>query len=257
MGESILINAGNNQKISAIYKGCGETAGRDDAADRSLIVMAHDFPGHKAGNNDLYADLEFLFSKEGHHTLRFDFRGCGESDGKQEDFTLGSACEDFQSVLYWAKKSGYKNFAYIGEGLGATISLMNVSPNVNVIVTMWPILDLPHFGQNVLSMDGGQSDAPNKGYIEKDGHKISAHLINEMQRTDIFYALKEVSMPTMVFHGVQDQKIPISQLDIIRDNVKARRIEITSFQDGAEGLQKLNHRKAIFYQAQQFVEKYA
>ncbi len=255
MSESILIDAENNQKISAIYKGYGENFVRDEDGDgKSLIIMAHDFPGHKSGNNDLYADLEFIFTKKGHHTLRFDFRGCGGSDGKQEDFTLERACEDFQSVRAWAKNAGYKNFAYIGEGLGATIAFMNVEKDVNVILVLWPILDTHHFGQTAFNAKGASLK---DGYIELNGHKISTHLIDELEKIDLYYALKEASMPTMIFHGVEDKKIPIEQLDIIRKNLKSRRIEITSFQDGGEGLQKLNHRKAIFYQAQQFIEKYA
>jgi len=259
MGDTILINTDNCQKISAIYKVHNRPLSKNKTQkiDHPLIIMAHDFPGHKSGNNNLYADLEFLFSKKGYHTLRFDFRGCGESDGRQEDFTLERACQDFQYVRYWAQQKGYKNFAYIGEGLGATVSLMNINNDVKVLLVLWPVVDLQQFGQTVFNVQSDSQVKLKNGFMEMEGYKISRHFINEMECTNILSALKEVKMPTMVFHGVQDQKIPIEQLDLIRKHVQSRRIEITSFQDGTEGLQKLNHRRAIFDQAQQFVEKYA
>lgn len=255
MSKSTLINAGNGQQISAIYKSGYNDEG--ESFDRSLVVMCHDFPGHKSGNNDLFADLEFQLSKQGHHTLRFDFRGCGESDGKQEDFTLGSACDDLRAVRKWAQRQGYQSFAYIGEGLGATVAMMNTADDVRVFLALWPVLDLKHFSKAAFDIEGSEAHTLDKGYAVIEGHKIGTHLLNEMSKTNLQRALNGVKMPTMIFHGAQDEKIPIEHLDLMREHVRSPRIEITSFQDGREGLQKLNHRKAIFYQTQQFVEKYA
>jgi len=256
MRDSILIDSGSGQKISAVFKQPEDAAALTAEDDKTLVLMLHDFPGHKSGNNELFADLEYRLGQRGHHTLRFDFRGCGESDGHQENFTLGSACEDVQAVKYWAKQRGYTSFAFLAEGLGATVATMNIDRTVRMLMLFWPVLDLKQYGHTVFQAKQAQEQNPNSRYIEIDGQKISTHLINEMFKIDLHYVLKEMAMPIMVFHGVQDQKIPIEQLDLIRDHTPARRIEITSFQDGGEGLPKLNHRKAIFYQAQQFVEKY-
>ena len=63
MTQKIQIIAGQDQHLGALYRPCDDK----NLPDRSelLIVMVHGFPGHKASNNDLYGDLEFLLADKG------------------------------------------------------------------------------------------------------------------------------------------------------------------------------------------------
>ncbi|GJL85898.1 MAG: hypothetical protein DHS20C02_16730 [Micavibrio sp.] len=217
--------------------------------------MAHGFPGHKAGNNDLYGDIEFLLTEKGLHTLRFDFRGCGESEGEPEDFTMSSAIEDFQNVLYWGRDKGFKNYILIGDGLGASLAVLNAERSVNGLILLWPVLDLKAYSQAVFGKPSVEDKK--KDYIEFDGRRVGLGLLREMEKVDMARGLSEVRAPTLILHGAEDKIVPVSQLDLARKHISADRIEITTFHDGEHGLQKLNHRKMMFYHITQFIEKYA
>lgn len=252
--EKIQIDAGNDQSITAIH-----SVPKEESIDRlkkTLIIMSHGFPGHKSYHDDVYGSVEFLLSDRGYHTIRYDYRGCGESDGREENFTIGSACEDFQTILYWAKTKGYKRFLYIGEGLGGALSIMNIDLDVIALVLFWPVLDLDSYRKNALNISHIKDEELKNGYVEQNKKRIGVSFIKELKKIDITYAIQDVRMPTLIMHGVQDKDIPIEQLDLARSQMNSKRIEITSFQDGEHGLSGANHRKSMMFQLQQFVEKY-
>ena len=96
-----------------------------------------------------------------------------------------------------------------------------------------------------------------KAILNMKGNRIGIQLLKDLKKTNLIYALNEVFMPTLIMHGAQDKTIPVEQLDIAREHMRSKRIEITTFHDGKEGLQQLNHRKALFHHVMEFIEKYA
>ncbi len=255
MTNKIEIPTDENKTLSAVH---GVPEGSSGAGDQNLlIIMSHGFPGHKSGNSDIFGDLEYILVDKGHHTLRFDYRGCGESDGRQQDFTLSAASEDFKSVTDWAKEKGYDEFVFIGEGLGATICIMNSDLNVKMMALFWPVLDMKAYGKNAFNIsEESKEKATRTAYLESGSDKVGVDLMQELRTNDLSYALKEVFMPVLLVHGAQDEVLPMDQLDIARKNMRSKRIEITTFHDGTHGLPKLNHRKMIFYHTAQFLGKY-
>ncbi|MFN3699948.1 MAG: alpha/beta hydrolase [Alphaproteobacteria bacterium] len=253
--EKIQIDAGGDQSITAHY--AVPTELYTSRLDETLIIMLQSFPSTPLQHDKLYLTIEFLMVDKGYHTLRFDYRGCGESDGKPQDFSIGSACEDFQTIMHWAKSKGYKRFFFVGEGLGATIALMNMDINVKGLILLWPALDLNLFRKAALNIDTCTEDETQKGYITlDDGQIIGVSLIHDLKKIDIAYALKQVFVPTIILHGARDKKIPIEQLDLARQYLLAKRVEITTFHDGEHGLTKENHRQSMLFQIQQFINRY-
>jgi pimeloyl-ACP methyl ester carboxylesterase len=255
MAQKVEILAGNKAYIRAAYSKPTEESMA--LRDELLVLMVHGFPGDKNVHGNLFLDLEFLLRDKGYHTLRFDFRGCGESDGREEDFTLSSAGEDFQNVLFWAKDQGYKRFITIGEGLGGAFCLLNIDHHSVCSILLWPYLDLPHIAKTLFRPEAIEEQSLKAGYILIGGKRIGIDLIKEMQKHDIVFAMKEAKIPLLVLHGAEDKTSPIEQLDLLRAHVGPKRLEITSFHDGEHGLTGLNHRKTMYYHIIQFIEKYA
>lgn len=253
MSKKITIPGPQGQQIAATITRHGDPDAPD--TQKTLILMSHGFPGHKSANNDFLGDLEAMFSARGHDTLRFDYRGCGESDGREEDFTLREARADLECVQNWCLREGYSHFILIGEGLGASVAALSMGLNVKAFAMLWPVLEpktyARHYLARAVSAPGGHP------YSDLDGHRIGHDFIREMKETDLVKTLKEIYCPTLIMHGSEDQVVPPAQLDLARGFIPARRIEITVFHDGDHGLTAPAHRKAMLYHIQQFVQKYA
>lgn len=253
MSKRIMIPGMGGQEIAATIK----RNANPDAPDtrKTLVLMSHGFPGHKSSNNDFFSDLEHTLAKHGHDTLRFDYRGCGESDGREENFTIESACDDYQHVLNWCQRDGYSHFIVVGEGLGATLAIMNMGLNVKALVMLWPILDPKIYFRHYISK--AEMDPNGKPFAQLDSHSIGVDFMREIEDLDIIQHLKEVCCPSLIMHGADDEIVPLAQLELARGFIPARRIEITVFHDGVHGLPLLSHRRAMLYHIQQFVQKYA
>lgn len=253
MSKKIIIPGVGGQQIAAIIR-------RNNNPDtpetgRTLILMSHGFPGHKSAHEDFFGDLETSLAASGHDTLRFDFRGCGESDGLEENFTITSACDDFQSVLNWCRREGYSQFIFLGAGLGACIAAINIELGVKAFVMLWPVLEPKLYFKHYISK--AEMAPNNKPYAEIDSHRVGLDFIKELKDLDIVKNLKELYCPTLIMHGSDDDIVPAIQLDLARGFIPARRIEITVFHDGTHGLPDPSHRKAMLYHIKQFVHKYA
>jgi len=255
MAQNIQILAGEKTYLHGSYSRPVE----DSTVDRDtlLIIMLHSFPGNKNGPEKLYLDLEFLLRDKGYHTFRFDFRGCGESEGQEEDFMIATACEDFKSVTHWAKQQNYTRFIVVGEGIGATVALLNASPDIACHVLLWPALNLAEAVTQNFNGNTLDETAIKRGYTMVNDTRVGLSLLREMKKISLKHAIKEIQNPVLVMHGAKDTIAPIEHLDLLRADITAKRVEITSFHDGVHGLPALNHRKTMYYHITQFIEKYA
>lgn len=224
--------------------------------EKTLIIMLHGFPGHKAAQNDLFADLEFILLDKEFHTLRFDFRGCGQSEGYEEDLTFASVREDIESVIRWAEKTGYKDFVFIAEGLGATFGMLNIPLSLRCFVMLWPGLNLKFLAKSLFHSEDFQTEWKEQGYAVLDNHHIGTRFIRELKTVNLAPACKEVVMPTLILQGAEDKLYPVEQLNLARKHIVSKRFEITTFHDGEHGLPALNHRKMVFFHITQFLNKY-
>lgn len=254
MPESVQIQGENNQYIHALHTQPEERS--IEAIDKLLFIMVHGFPGSKTSHDNLFAQVTDCIDQKNYHSLCFDFRGCGESQGRQEDFTLASAAEDLENVLGWAKNKGYSKFVFIAEGLGASIVATNLPAEAICMVMFWPMIDMPNIAKTLFQSEAIEEQWLKAGYLLQDKDRIGIEFIQHLQKANISPFLKDLSRPALIMHGAEDEVSPIGQLDLIRKHAGSRRIEITTFHDGVHGLPNPRQRKMVFYHMMQFIEKY-
>jgi pimeloyl-ACP methyl ester carboxylesterase len=256
----------DGEKIAAIFHGALIPDSKhiheapDDREDRpaTLVIMAHHAPGgHKSAENDIFGDLEHHLAHAGFDTIRFDFRGCGTSDGLPENTTLSTMRDDMAALHKWALAEGYAQLVHIGDGIGALAVLLNMHEKVKAMVMLWPVLRPAacYFAEAFAKLD--EAEARGDTVIELMGERVGIRLLRELQTLNIVKNLQELRIPVLVQHGENDQHIPTSQLDILKKHAtRARRIEITTYEGGTRGLRQLQERRTLFYHTRQFLNRY-
>lgn len=235
MGDKVLIPTSKDQAISGVLRVC-KTAAKTKRLT-SLAVMIHDYPGNKSSNNDLFGDLEFTLAEIGLSSLRIDLYGCGETGGNEKAFSLTGGSQDIKHVRSWAQKQGFKHLVFIGSGLGASLSILNIESDVSAMVLFWPVIDL-------------------KDYIEKIKADAGPQLLADVQKINMKSKINNIHMPFLVMHGARDKVVPVKTSELFKTQTNSKNPEITIFHDGEYGLPQLNHRKALFFQVEQFLAKY-
>jgi len=258
MAQSFFIPISNEQRVSAtLNKALGTDEEDSPVEDKTLVIMVHGFPGHKSAQNDIFGDIEFQLTRDGFHTLRFDFRGSGESDGKAEDFTFASAAEDMSAIIAWAQSFGYTSFFYIGEGLGAMLALESLNPHVRGAVMLWPAFD-PRLTNMKAVLDAAKTDeAKAQGYVVWKDTKIGLPFIANLKSFNPLRKLRSLRIPLLIQQGAADEEISPMQMELLRRHARSlRRIELTTYEGGGHGLHRLNERQTMFYHIKQFLKRY-
>lgn len=221
-------------------------------ADKTLVIMIHDFPGDRSGHDNLFMYLESLLLKNNYHVMRFDFRGCGKSQGQNHQFTLVRAGQDVKRVTQWAEKKGYKKFIFICEGLGTSTSIFNYTPNVKAMVMFWPVFDLKAYGQAI--QDVATYDEDYKHWIWKN-YKIGAPFMQEMAIKKIQSEIRDLRMPIQIFQGAKDKIVSSANVQWAKKHILSKRLECTVFQDEGHGLTSEKARKSIYKATLEFLQK--
>lgn len=188
----------------------------------ALCVLLHGLFSDR-NENGRYQRLSDLLSAPGTSTpgldsIRFDFRGHGESGLDSSQFTLSGALNDLSAVLLSAVSHGYNTIYLIASSFSAcTAALYHALPQaiaIQKIVLLNPVIDLQATvlmarqsnGQMVFSEDTvnnitqhGQQKLPN-------GFNVSVNFYNEICLLKPYECIAAIKAPIMVFHGTADEK---------------------------------------------------
>ncbi len=117
--ESIEIRSGHHKLFGILHRPiCCETP--------PLAIIFHGFASNKHGTNRCYVKLAESLAQQGTATLRFDFRGSGDSEGQLSEFSLEDLLHDALAVLEYAEEIDgidKERMALFGASLGGALAL--------------------------------------------------------------------------------------------------------------------------------------
>jgi dipeptidyl aminopeptidase/acylaminoacyl peptidase len=109
----------------------------DVPARLPLVVACHGLSASK--DSDKYLLLGAELPAAGLALARFDFRGCGESSGREEDTTIATRIEDVEAVL--AHLAGHPRLdgrlGLLGSSLGGFVALFVAAARPGTPVVTW------------------------------------------------------------------------------------------------------------------------
>jgi alpha/beta superfamily hydrolase len=119
------------------------TGSPDASHSRGLAVFCHTWSSHKAEATRLFSHLAERLREDGWHTLQFDFRGCGDSDGVLEETNLTSMSHDLLDMLEWCSDQCLPSpNVLVGFGTGGCVALLmarSISSIANMVL-LSPVL---------------------------------------------------------------------------------------------------------------------
>ncbi len=179
-------------------------------------------------------------------SLRFDFRGHGESEGRQEDLTICGVANDIRAAVDDVRlRTGAGAVALIGTSFGGGITAFFASRNserVRSLVLLNPLLnykkrfvdDKPYWTDGLIDDEAGR-ELTAQGYLpHSPTFKLGRPLLNEVFYVRPHLALPEIAAPTLFIHGTRDTFIPVrsSREAVARLRTESRLIEIDGAQHG-------------------------
>lgn len=183
-----------------------------------IVILCHGITVDR-NEDGIFTRLAKELSREGFNTLRFDFRGHGESSGKQEEMTISGELLDLETAFVWVKKQGYKKIGLLGASFGGGIvslfssfhqdslsSLVLWNPSIDYSQYLYPKSPWKkkYFGEEKFQQ------ALKKGYTEIGDRKFKygIKLFNEVRFLKPYEELRKFKKPTLFIHGDKDSYVP-------------------------------------------------
>jgi dipeptidyl aminopeptidase/acylaminoacyl peptidase len=147
-------------------------------------------------NSSKYRRLAQVFGQQSMATVRFDFRGCGESEGLLSESSISRRWRDLQRVL--EKSLSLEDFdgrlGLLGSSLGGYLALLEASHNSKVrCAAVWSspshLLDLA------------------KRLPEISPVEFSQECHEDLLTVELLSRLKNVQR-VLIVHGEKDQQVP-------------------------------------------------
>lgn len=164
------------------------------------VVTCHGFLSSK--DSKKYVRIEREFTRNGIGVLRFDFRGCGDSEGRFEDTTLSGRISDLEAILDFLEPHT-DSIGLFGSSLGGCVAALT-SRDKRVEATV--VLSTPFYLTELFSQYAKSFEE--KGYYETPEFRIKKEFWDDLQTYQPEKAAQEVSH-LLVIHGDSDELIPV------------------------------------------------
>jgi alpha-beta hydrolase superfamily lysophospholipase len=209
------------------------------------VVLVH---GGGATRNEagFFVRLANGLAEAGVASLRFDLRGHGESEGRQEDLTLTAILNDIDTALDHVRTatdatrlsllavsfSGGIAAYFAAKRPDALYRLVLGNPLLNYKKRF--IDDKPYWSDDQISEEAGRELAEQGFVAHSPTFKLGRPLLNEVFWLQPHTVLGQIATPTLIVHGTKDTFVPIDSSRAAAAQLSAphRLVEIEGAQHG-------------------------
>jgi uncharacterized protein len=215
----------------------------DGAGQATVLVHGGGVTREEGG---FFARLAAGLAEVGVASLRFDLRGHGESEGRQEDLTIAGVLADIRAAIGLVRSQvGVDRVALLGTSFSGGICGYYAAQHpaeLASLVMLNPLLhyrkrfidDKPYWHNGQISADAGR-ELLNHGYLaHSPSFKLGRSLLNEVFYLQPHTVLGDVQAPTLIVHGTKDTFIPVesSRWAIQQLTAEHKLIEVEGAQHG-------------------------
>lgn len=216
----------NRLTISAVYEG--------ESKSNPIVILCHGYGSGKDHKSTMLLTKKLLI--KGLSVYRFDFTGCGDSEGKLKDLSPNQGIDDLKSAV---KNLGKSKFGLYGSSFGGYIALiLAAKKQVLALGLRAPVIDYPE----VINMQGNEKEERAKDFLDQ------ALKINN------YNGAKKIIAPTLIVHGAKDDTVPISQSKKLIKSLKEEK-KLISLPHATHDLKKIEIEKATDLFAKFFASK--
>lgn len=184
---------------------------KENEPKHPLVIISHGFDGTKEDKKAV--ETARALREEGIAVLRFDFEGCGDSEGKFKEMTITKEVDDLNSAFKAIRKQADLSpdkIGLIGSSLGTVVSALFVQKFEVPVKAM--VFWSQGFNQRDLFKLWHEpkdlEQVKEKGFVIQGSKKIGLDYIEENREKDYSSVLSEISVPILLIQGEQDEDVP-------------------------------------------------
>lgn len=182
------------------------------------VLMCHGFAGNKIGRYRLYVLLGEALAKFGIASLRFDFRGCGESEGKFSSMTVESQVNDALKGLEFLRKCpdvDPDRIAILGNSFGAAIAVLasERDQHIKSLVLLAALFCSDPWKKQWEALKHSHNEEANRELHRMlDGNLPGNEFFKQFFSLNVSTSLKSLKeTPLLHIHSLKDSRVELEQ----------------------------------------------
>ena len=217
---------------------------------KKIALLCHGITSSK-DEGGFFIELSEELEKNGFNTIRFDFRGHGESKIASEDATIAGMLIDLNTILNYLYKK-YDGIYIVAASFGASILLLLSQKvtfsKVRKVALLNPVTNyettftstnLP-WGKSFFPQEGLNSVFKKKKIVINNGKKFEFN--PEMALEFYYYQPYNIdwdpSIPMSIFHGTKDQIVSIEDSKKFVQKQLSKSIKLIELYRSSHGLEE-------------------
>ncbi|MBO5566137.1 MAG: alpha/beta fold hydrolase [Succinivibrio sp.] len=211
----------------------------DDKADYPMVIICHGFTAHK--NRPLLKALADKLEKRGIASIRFDFNGHGDSEGKFVDMTVVNEISDAKKVYEYVKTlPQVTSISIAGHSQGGVVSSMVAGElgenRIKSVVLMAPaaVLRDDAIRGQIFNKHYDSVNPPENVPLDLKDHqdyKLGSSYIKTAQTLPIYETARKYSGPVCLVHGKHDIVVPYTYSIRYQENYKNAELNLIETAD--------------------------
>jgi len=177
-----------------------------------LIVLLHGFVGSKVGEHRLFVKAARYYTEKGYAVFRFDFSGCGESDGDYADVTVTKQLSEVQTVLNYVSmlpEIDANNIMLIGHSLGGAVASLTAAKDRRIRkLILWSPVGEPYNDIAGILGESAMETAAVNGVVDYHGFYVSQAFLADLKNHHPLEAIRSYQKAALIIHAQQDKDIP-------------------------------------------------
>lgn len=222
-----------------------------------LVVLVHGFGSSKTKKS--FVRLARALVEENIAVFRFDFEGCGDSQGDLENITIQKQVLDLNSAIKTILKEADidgTRIALVAESLGTVVAALfkNQFNFPSKTMVFWA----PAFCQKKLfSIWHTPAEFKNwrkKGYTIRKDKKIGAEYLRENGNKDYSGAFSQINSPILILHSKDDETVPIKFSENLAK--KFKNLKLIKLTSGGHKFEEYNQQRKLIRETVSWIKKY-
>ena len=194
---------GSKGKLAAIL----QTPKVEKGKKVQMVIICHGFGSNK--DRPLLRTIANHLQEAGIASIRFDFNGCGQSEGRFEDMTVLNEIEDAKKVIAYAQKLPWvSSISIVGHSQGGVVA-GQLKKTIKSVALCAPAAVLRDDALRGATQGATYDPHHIPEYVDLPrGLRMGHDYIATAQTLPIYETAKEYKGPALVIHGTWDVVVP-------------------------------------------------
>lgn len=183
------------------------------------VLLLHGFTGTRVEPHRMFVKLSRTLVEHGIASLRFDFRGSGDSAGNSEEMTIKSEVADAAEALRFLvhhKHINSRRISLLGLSMGGAVAsyLAGRERTRFKSISLWaPVAE----GTGILdqlSTPDAVSALAETGITDYGGNLVGVSFIRQFAEMKPLREIVKSKSPVLLVHGTKDETVPVHHSDL-------------------------------------------